>query len=188
MSSGSRAKRSAPYRLIAMGLESSAALCCPPAVARGPSGRGMGGRRNFRAGHGGNRVGHALMHPADERIGIEPDPKYQQDKRHKGGEFPLIQVPEFREMVWGWDPEDHALDHPEKIGGGENDAQRGKGSRDLAPEERADEHEKFSDKTIGAGEAERGQGENHQQRGIQRHRRRPIRHCRQSTGYGCAHR
>ena len=46
----------------------------------------------------------------------------------------------------------------------------GKGGRDLAPEERADEHEKFSHETIGAGEAERGQGENHQQGGIQRHR------------------
>ena len=68
-------------------------------------------------------------------------------------EFPWIEIAELREMVRRWDPEDHALDHPEKIGGGENDAQRGKGGRDLAPEERADKHEKFPDKTIGAGES-----------------------------------
>jgi hypothetical protein len=63
------------------------------------------------------------VHPTHKWIWIEPDPKYQQNEWHQGGEFPLAEVPELREVVRVWDPEHHTLEHPEKIRGGENDAQ-----------------------------------------------------------------
>ena len=189
MSSGSRARRSAPYRLIAMFLGSSAALRRPPRSGTVPPAEGWAVGATFARDMEAIVLVTLWCIRRHERIRKEPDQKYQHEPAVPAWRAPVgSRSLKLRELCGARDAEDHSLDHPEEIGGGENDAQRCKGRRDLAPEERPDEHQELADKAIGAGKAERGQGKNHQERGIAAASVRPVRHCRRSAGCGCAHR
>ena len=67
-------------------------------------------------------------------------------------------------------PEGHPLDHPEEIGGGQDDAERGNRRGDLVPEKSADQDQKLPHKTVRARQSQGGEGENHQTGGVAWHR------------------
>ena len=68
------------------------------------------------------------------------------------------------------DPEGHSLYHPQEVDGGQDDSQRRDGGRDFAPQHGADQDQKFSDETVRAGEPQGGERDDHEDRGIARHR------------------
>ncbi len=114
--------------------------------------------------------GYAGVHDVHQGSGIESHPKDDDGQRHEDGCFSNAEVGQQRDRRRAALAQDHALQHPEHVGGGQNDAPHGQDDHDEAAVRGADEHQEFADEIGGARQAEGGDGKETQERGEARHR------------------
>src|SRR5665647_1054654 len=111
---------------------------------------------------------HRYVDELEERVGIHAHPDDEDDQGHQGEDLAGAQV---AQALSGLDVfvaavvEHDALEHPQQVGGGEDDAGRGDGRQPVRVDEEAEEAEELADEAAQAGQPGRAEDEEEEESG-----------------------
>ena len=112
----------------------------------------MGRGRKIR-----KRLGHRDAHHVKERARVQTHDERQGNKRQHDEQFASAHVLHGGVLLVGDFAEDHALVHPQHVGGAEHHAAGGDGAEHLIEAEAAEQNEELADKAVEARQADRRQ-------------------------------
>ena len=108
-----------------------------------------------------HKLGNRLIHDVHERLGVESDPYGHDDQGREVGDLTEVQVLHLG-VHFGDGSEHHALEHPQHVGGAQDDAGGGHHGHPWPGLEGAHEDRRFTDEAIQQGQSDTAHGHEHE--------------------------